>query len=54
MLMPQWWRWLVLPQRAKTYGFSSFAEYRAKSGKRLPRLASSLLELRLLELLLPP
>jgi len=21
MLMPRWWSWLVLPQRAKTIGF---------------------------------
>jgi len=21
MLMPHWWSWLVLPQRAKTIGF---------------------------------
>jgi len=24
--MPRWWSWLVLPQRAKTYGFNSIAD----------------------------
>ena len=30
--MPRWWSWLVLPQRAKTYGFNSIADIGKKVG----------------------
>jgi len=32
MLMPHWWSWLVLPQRAKTIGFNPFADIGKKVG----------------------
>ena len=50
--MPRWWSWLVLPQRAKTYGFNSIADIGKKSGGELPRLAPPPPRLRQFEFIL--